>query len=113
MGKSKDSNPTDTKESIRVIVGLAVKYQLKPEDIIKTMEGVDNLKHRAANRKLRDRIVWCLISSLGFEGLLILLHSAGLITLPAAVLIAISVMMGGSGLVAALLIIIKDLFPDK
>ena len=111
MGKSK--NFTDTKESVRVVVGLAVKHKLEPEVIIKTMERIVDLEHRSANRKLRDRIVWCLISSVAFEGLLILLHSAGLITLPAAALTAVSVMMGGSGLITVLLIVVKDLFPKK
>jgi hypothetical protein len=113
MGKSKEIRSTDTKEALQVIAVLKTKHNLEVEEIIDTLKVLEDSEQRADNRKLRNRVVWWIISSVTFEGLLVLLHSIGLITLPQAVLIAISVMMGGSGLVAALLIILKDLFPQK
>jgi hypothetical protein len=102
-----------TRESLRVIAAIKTRHKLEVEEIIETMKVIEEIEQKQANRQLRDRIVWCLISSMGFEGILILLNSLDLITLPQVVLVAISVMMGGSGLVAALLIVMRDLFPRK
>lgn len=116
MVKSTKVRSRETKEPLQVTAGLRVREKLEAEDFLTNVEVMrlrDELQQRAYDRKLRNRIVWWVLSSVAFEGLLILLHSIGLVTLPQAVVIAITVMLGGSGLAAALLIIVRDLFPKK
>lgn len=89
-----------------------------PRELVETervFESVDDMvewTQTLANIKLRDRLVWFAISSFSVEMLLVFLHSASVIQLPEAVLIAVSVLMGGSGfgLGSLLFYIAKNLF---
>jgi hypothetical protein len=65
-----------------------------------------------ANIKLRDRLVWFGITSFAVEMFLVFLHASSAIVLPEAVIVAVSILMGGSGfgLGSLLYFIAKDLF---
>jgi hypothetical protein len=63
--------------------------------------------------RLRGILVWFTIISFAVEMLFVLLHSIPLITLPEAVITAISVHMGASGLGLLLSYIAKNLFKDR
>jgi|SRR5215213_4240012 len=68
-----------------------------------------------ANIKLRNRLVWFCIASFALEMLFLFLHSASVIELPRTVLLAVSVLMGGSGfgLGGLLFYIARDLFRNR
>jgi nitrate reductase gamma subunit len=74
------------------------KEHVNNERFFESVQDEIEWTQATANMRLRNRLVWFCITSFAVEVLLIVLHSASVIVLPEAVLIAISVLMGGSGI---------------
>ena len=100
---------------LELLKGSRTKERLEAEGIFNSVDELVKWSQTVANIKLRDRLVWFLIASFTFEGILVLLHSMKMIELPYAVLFAVGASMGGSsfGLGGVLLFIARDLYPGK
>jgi hypothetical protein len=88
------------------------KELLETERNFVSVDEVIRVKRAMSDIQLRGILVWFTVISLGIEMLFVLLHSASVITLPGAIVTAVSVHLGGSGLgISGLLCYIaKDLF---
>lgn len=71
------------------------KEHVETERIFESVNDQIAWTKSSADIKLRDRLVWACIASLTVEMFLVFLHSSSVIVLPQAVLIAVSVHMGG------------------
>lgn len=89
--------------------------RLEAEVIFNSVDEMVKWIQTTANITLRNRLVWFLIFSFAFEGILVLLHSLRLIDLPYPALMAVSASMGGSslGLGGLLFMVARDLYPGK
>jgi hypothetical protein len=91
------------------------KDRLEATDIFNSVDDLVKWSQTVANIKLRDRLVWFLILSSVFEGILVLLNGRKMIELPYVVLMSVSASMSGSlfGLGGLLIYIARDLYPGK
>ncbi len=91
------------------------KELVETEKIFESVEEEMIWKQTMSNIQLRDRLVWFCITSFSVELFFVFLHSASLIVLPSEVIIAVSVLMGGSGfgLGSLLYYIARDLFRKR
>lgn len=103
MAEEKPPNAFD-KAVLDALLKMAKKDKLKPGDFFKGVEMLDKIDRGRGRERLLKQITWFLMALLATTFVLLILHSAGVLTLPAEVVRSVAKIIGGEliGLLSAI-----------
>jgi hypothetical protein len=100
------------KAVVDTLLKMAEKDKLKPGDFFKAVEMLDKIDRGRGRERLLKQITWFLMALVATTFVLLILHSAGVLALPAEVVRSVAKIIGGE-LLGLLSVIAVRIFSSR